>query len=139
MSIGSSRRASRTSASMRRQGGRVWLWLSAGAGEAGPRRPAARWLALTIEDDGCGGVDGKATEGEGLGLIGMRERVMALGGRLETSTSGAERGFRAPGHDPLRGRARSFAVSRRRSASFLSMTTPSFAKATARFWRSTKG
>jgi len=43
-----------------------------------------RWLALTIEDDGCGAVDnGMAAGGNGLGLIGMRERVMALGGQLD--------------------------------------------------------
>ena len=42
------------------------------------------WLALTIEDDGCGAVDNDlAAEGNGLGLIGMRERALALGGRLE--------------------------------------------------------
>ena len=43
-----------------------------------------RWLALTIEDDGCGAADhGTAAEGNGLGLIGMRERAMALGGQLD--------------------------------------------------------
>jgi signal transduction histidine kinase len=45
-----------------------------------------RWLALTIEDDGCGAADrrtGREGEGDGLGLIGMRERVMALGGQLD--------------------------------------------------------
>ena len=64
------------------------------AGSRGHRRMPPRWLALTIEDDGCGGVDrSKATEGEGLGLIGMRERVMALGGRLDIIDLG-ERGFR---------------------------------------------
>jgi len=53
-----------------------------------------RWLALTIEDDGCGGADrSKTSEGEGFGLIGMRERVMALGGQLDVIDFG-ERGFR---------------------------------------------
>jgi signal transduction histidine kinase len=43
-----------------------------------------RWLELTIEDDGCGSFDnGIAEEGSGLGLIGMRERAMALGGQLD--------------------------------------------------------
>jgi len=60
-------------------------------GQAGCGR---QWLALTIEDDGCGAVDGiEAREGEGFGLIGMRERVMALGGRLEIIDLG-ERGFK---------------------------------------------
>jgi Signal transduction histidine kinase len=49
---------------------------------------------VTIEDDGCGGADrSKAGEGEGFGLIGMRERVMALGGQLDVVDLG-ERGFR---------------------------------------------
>lgn len=42
-----------------------------------------RWLTLTIEDNGYGRVDpGVAEEASRLGLIGMRERVMALGGQL---------------------------------------------------------
>ena len=56
--------------------------------------PEQRWLALTIEDDGCGAVDsGIATEGNGLGLIGMRERVMALGGQLDVIGLG-DQGFK---------------------------------------------
>jgi two-component system sensor histidine kinase UhpB len=52
-----------------------------------------RWLALTIEDDGCGAVDnGMAAEGNGLGLIGMRERAMALGGQLDVIQ--LDRGFK---------------------------------------------
>ena len=71
---------------------RVALSLAREAEDAAAGRP--QWLALTIEDDGCGGVDrSKATAGEGLGLIGMRERVMALGGRLDIIDLG-ERGFR---------------------------------------------
>jgi signal transduction histidine kinase len=46
--------------------------------------PQQRWLSLTIEDDGCRAVEsGIAAEGSGLGLIGIRERVMALGGTLD--------------------------------------------------------
>jgi two-component system, NarL family, sensor histidine kinase UhpB len=51
-----------------------------------PGQPASerRWLALTIEDNGCGAVDGGVTARNGrLGLIGMRERAMALGGQLD--------------------------------------------------------
>jgi two-component system, NarL family, sensor histidine kinase UhpB len=52
-----------------------------------------RWLALTIEDDGCGAVDsGMDAEGNGLGLIGMRERALALGGQLEVIQ--LDRGFK---------------------------------------------
>jgi two-component system, NarL family, sensor histidine kinase UhpB len=60
-----------------------------------PERTASarRWLALTIEDDGCGALDnGTAVEGNGLGLIGMRERAMALGGQLDVIQ--LERGFK---------------------------------------------
>jgi two-component system sensor histidine kinase UhpB len=52
-----------------------------------------RWLTLSIEDDGCGAVDsGLAATGNGLGLIGMRERAMALGGQLDVIR--LERGFK---------------------------------------------
>jgi signal transduction histidine kinase len=39
-------------------------------------------LLLTITDDGRG-FDVRAASGKGLGLIGMRERVRAVGGTLE--------------------------------------------------------
>ena len=56
--------------------------------------PQRRWLALTIEDDGCGAVDrSRGAEGNGLGLIGMHERVMALGGQLDVNDLGG-RGFK---------------------------------------------
>jgi two-component system sensor histidine kinase UhpB len=60
-----------------------------------------RWLALLIEDDGRGAarLDG-AAEGRGLGLIGMRERVMALGGQLDVSAV-EERGFKLHAMIPL--------------------------------------
>jgi signal transduction histidine kinase len=52
------------------------------------------WLTLTIENDGRAAVDsGMAVKGNGFGLIGMRERVMALGGQLDILDLG-ERGFR---------------------------------------------
>jgi two-component system sensor histidine kinase UhpB len=56
-----------------------------------------RWLELTIEDDGCGAADRRkdtaGAEGDGFGLIGMRERVMALGGQLDVIDLGG-RGFK---------------------------------------------
>jgi two-component system, NarL family, sensor histidine kinase UhpB len=56
--------------------------------------PQRRWLALTIEDDGRGaGESGLAAKGNGLGLIGMRERVTALGGTLDVIDLG-DKGFR---------------------------------------------
>jgi signal transduction histidine kinase len=51
------------------------------------------WLVLSIEDDGCGAVDtGRAAEGSRLGLTGMRERAMALGGELHVIER--DRGFK---------------------------------------------
>jgi two-component system, NarL family, sensor histidine kinase UhpB len=59
-----------------------------------PTTSERRWLTLTIENDGCGAPDsGMAAEGNGFGLIGMRERVMALGGQLDVTDLG-DRGFR---------------------------------------------
>jgi signal transduction histidine kinase len=56
--------------------------------------PHQRWLTLTIEDDGCGAVErGIAAESGGLGLIGIRERVTALGGTLDVIDFG-DKGFR---------------------------------------------
>jgi two-component system, NarL family, sensor histidine kinase UhpB len=52
------------------------------------------WLTLMIENDGRGAAgSGLAAEGNGFGLIGMRERVMALGGQLDILDLG-DRGFR---------------------------------------------
>ena len=53
-----------------------------------------RWLALTIEDDGGRAAEnGVRAEGSGLGLIGIRERVMALGGTLDVIDLG-DKGFK---------------------------------------------
>ena len=62
--------------------------------EGDPSTSERRWLTLTIENDGCGAADsGMAAEGNGFGLIGMRERVMALGGQLNIFDLG-DRGFK---------------------------------------------
>ncbi|HED17953.1 MAG TPA: hypothetical protein ENI74_00415, partial [Gammaproteobacteria bacterium] len=45
-------------------------------------------LTLSIEDNGCG-MDTE-NPGRGLGLIGMRERVEALGGSLSVQSSPGE-------------------------------------------------
>jgi two-component system, NarL family, sensor histidine kinase UhpB len=52
--------------------------------EPGEEATCRSWLELTIEDDGYGAGDRRngATD-DGFGLIGMRERVMALGGQLD--------------------------------------------------------
>lgn len=56
-------------------------------------------LVLTLVDDGVGAPPGPAQSG--LGLIGMRERVEAVGGRLET-VSAPGRGFRLAVRIPVR-------------------------------------
>jgi signal transduction histidine kinase len=59
-----------------------------------PNTSERRWLTLTIENDGRGAADsGMAAEGNGFGLVGMRERVTALGGQLDILNLG-DRGFR---------------------------------------------
>jgi signal transduction histidine kinase len=45
-------------------------------------------VAVEIDDDGTGTSTGPRPPGPGLGLIGMRERVTALGGRLHTGPRG---------------------------------------------------
>jgi signal transduction histidine kinase len=60
-----------------------------------------RWLELTIEDDGLGMADHRGGADDGsFGLIGMRERAMALGGRLDVADLG-ERGVRLHATIPL--------------------------------------
>ena len=91
-SIASCRRGLPTSANTRMRAGRT-LPLSCFPSPRG--RPASRqsWLALTIEDDGCGALDdAAAASGSRLGLIGMRERALALGGQLDVGR--LDRGFK---------------------------------------------
>ena len=73
-----------------------------------------------------------------MGLIGIRERVMALGGTLDVIDLG-DKGFKLHAMIRSRRRRKRRNEPEEQSASFLSTTMPSFARATARFWRSTKG
>ena len=51
-----------------------------------PSKRATEFLGLSIRDDGCGGADPT----RGSGLIGLTDRVDALGGTIEVaSPSGA--------------------------------------------------
>ena len=73
---------------------------------AGSTTSERRWLTLTIENDGRGAADsGMAAEGNGFGLIGMGERVMALGGQLDILDLG-DRGFRLHAMIPFEVQAR---------------------------------
>jgi signal transduction histidine kinase len=70
--------------------GRVWLSVIRHDGR----------IAVSIEDDGSG--QGKTMAGSGHGLVGMRERMMALGGSLSTGKR-PEGGFRVKIELPLSG------------------------------------
>ena len=70
---------------------RVALGFHPGPGEQAMHQ--RRWLTLTIENDGRRVDRGKGSEGGGFGLIGIRERVMALGGQLDVVHLG-DQGFR---------------------------------------------
>lgn len=61
--------------------------------------PGASQVVIRVEDNGVGGDPGHA-RGGGLGLLGMRERVEAMGGSLEVSRLPA-RGFVLCGVVPL--------------------------------------
>jgi signal transduction histidine kinase len=73
-------------------------------------------LTITVEDDGCGGLDGSLSGNEraggvnghagmqpGHGILGMRERAQALGGDLEAGPR-ANGGFRVSARLPIEAR-----------------------------------
>jgi signal transduction histidine kinase len=61
-------------------------------------------LAVIVEDDGEGVPTELATQGSGYGIVGMRERALALGGTL-TAMPRPEGGFRVRASIPFLGRA----------------------------------
>jgi signal transduction histidine kinase len=58
-------------------------------------------LAVQVDDDGTGASAAPRSAGPGLGLIGMRERVTALGGRLHAAPRDGG-GFRVRAEFPVR-------------------------------------
>jgi signal transduction histidine kinase len=61
-------------------------------------------LTVEVEDDGSGSAaDSSRSEGSGHGIVGMRERVSALGGELEAQPL-SEGGFRVRASLPVLGR-----------------------------------
>jgi signal transduction histidine kinase len=61
-------------------------------------RYSPRTLSIQVDNDGAGAAAGS---GSGLGLIGMRERVSALGGRLQAGPQD-NGGFQVHAEIPLR-------------------------------------
>ena len=59
------------------------------------------WLVITIEDNGSGSRKPSTAANTGLGLVGIRERVNALGGRLKVSAN-SPTGFRICALIPFR-------------------------------------
>jgi signal transduction histidine kinase len=62
-----------------------------------------RCLVVSIEDDGMGEAGDFAAEGSGYGIVGMRERALALGGELEAGPR-PDRGFGVHASLPFLGR-----------------------------------
>jgi signal transduction histidine kinase len=58
-------------------------------------------FSVQVDDDGLGSSTGTRPSGPGLGLAGMRERVSALGGRLQTGPQD-DGGFRVRAELPVR-------------------------------------
>ena len=77
--------------------GRIELHLSA---EAGPPEGPCRFLCLRVGDDGAGLLP-ESPEREHHGLRGLRERLDALGGRLQVGPGLAGRGLGLTGWLPL--------------------------------------
>lgn len=68
----------------------------------GDRRGSATALAWSVEDDGIGlAADGAAAAGQGTGLVGMRERLLALGSDLVVAAGRSGRGTRLSAHVQL--------------------------------------
>ena len=65
------------------------------------RRDERSDLEIRVEDDGIAGAAGTALQ-PGMGLLGMKERVAAIGGRLEFAMR-APRGFSVVAHLPMTG------------------------------------
>jgi signal transduction histidine kinase len=63
-------------------------------------------LIVEVEDDGCGETrsNGEPSEGSGNGIVGMCERVLAVGGDFEAKPL-PERGFRVRARLPVLGRS----------------------------------
>jgi signal transduction histidine kinase len=61
----------------------------------------AETLTVQVDDDGQGPALGTRPSGPGLGLVGMRERVSALGGRLQAGPQ-HDGGFRVRAELPAR-------------------------------------
>lgn len=59
-------------------------------------------LIVEIEDDGRGHAGGGPSDGSGHGIVGMRERALALGGALQAG-AGPEGGFRVRASLPFSG------------------------------------
>ncbi|WP_435840463.1 ATP-binding protein [Streptomyces bobili] len=70
-------------------------------------RHGAGRLDVTVTDDGRGGTRLPAeAHGGGFGLVGLRERVTALGGTLDTGPRPTSPGRRVRASLPTNGRAR---------------------------------
>ena len=61
-------------------------------------------VVIQVDDDGRGSTNGRAAVSEGYGLVGMRERAAAVGGRLEAGPAlSPGRGFRVRAWLPTNG------------------------------------
>jgi signal transduction histidine kinase len=70
-----------TNAAKHAEATRVVLGVTKREAQLSPSGPAAAEIELTVDDDGQAGDPGHAVK-SGMGLLGMRERVATLGGRL---------------------------------------------------------